>query len=74
MRRSPEGRYTKMIGARLNEELLAKLQALGQQTQRDKADVIRLLIRNAQVGAPDLSSTVDPQPPEASAVAAELSA
>jgi predicted DNA-binding protein len=51
-----------MIGARLNEELLAKLQALGQQTQRDKADVIRLLIRNAQVGTPDLSSTVDPQP------------
>ena len=73
MRRSEE-RHTIVVGTRVSPALAEKLKDLGRQTQRDTADVLRLLIRNAVVGAPDISSTVHPHPPVASAVTAEPSA
>jgi len=47
-----------------------KIEELSRQTLRASSDDLRLLIRNAVIGAPDLQSTVDPQPLDETPVAA----
>jgi hypothetical protein len=56
--RRPIQRSTVIIGARVTPVLAAKLQALSRQTQRDKADVLRLLIQNATVGTSDIQTSL----------------
>jgi predicted DNA-binding protein len=50
--------YPYFTGARFSRELMDKLAQLSEQTDRPVADVLRALVRNATVGAPDLQTTV----------------
>jgi predicted DNA-binding protein len=50
--------YPYFTGARFSRELMEKLAQLSEQTHRPVADVLRALVQNATVGAPDLQTTI----------------
>jgi hypothetical protein len=54
-----EETHTRFVAARLTAAELTKLERLARETQRNFADVLRVLIRNAEVQRPDIWTCLD---------------